>query len=92
MPSKLSACIGLYKLSKIICSLLGTNLGTWTPIIDGLGDGLVWLEAVCTSPQKAIVVLQKKCSGKFLASNQYNRHQNKERLVHVVVKILYQFW
>ena len=59
MPSKLSACIGLYKLSKIICSLLGTNLGTWTPIIDGLGDGLVWLEAVCTSPQKAIVVLQK---------------------------------
>jgi hypothetical protein len=60
MPSKLSACISLNKLSKILFSLLGTNLDTWTPNIDGLADGLVWLQAVCTSPQKAIVVLQKK--------------------------------
>ena len=59
MPSKLSACIGLYKLKKIICSLLGTNHGLWTPIIDGLADGLVWLVAIYTSPQKAIAVLQK---------------------------------
>lgn len=60
MSSKLSVCIGLSKLSKIICSLLSTNLDIWTTIIDGLADGLVWLQAVCTSPQKAIVVLQKE--------------------------------
>ena len=42
-----------------ICSLVGTNLNAWNLIFMDWQKGLGWLQAVCTCPQKAIVVLQK---------------------------------
>ena len=40
-------------------SLVCTNQNAWTSIFMFWQKGLVWLQAVCTCPQKAIVVLQK---------------------------------
>ena len=91
MPSKLSACIGLYKLKKIICSLLGTNHGLWTPIIDGLADGLVWLVAIYTSPQKAIAVLQKNVQVNSLHQiNMKTGIKEKKRLLVSTTTILHK--
>ena len=42
-----------------IYSFVGTFLVTWKPICMDWQKGLVWLQAICTCPQKAIVGLQK---------------------------------
>ena len=42
-----------------ICSLMGTDLSPVNSNLHVWQNGLVWLQAVCTCPQKAIVVLQK---------------------------------
>ena len=50
----------VFKPSVIpICSLVSTNFDAWTSIFLVWQKGLVWLQAVCTCPQKAIVVFQK---------------------------------
>ena len=42
-----------------IYSFVGTFLVTWKPICMDWQKGLVWLQAICTCPQKAIVGLKK---------------------------------
>ena len=43
---------------KLICSLLGADLKPWNSNLHDWQNGLGWLHAICTCPQKAIVVLQ----------------------------------
>ena len=42
-----------------VCSLLGTDLSPVNSNLHVWQNGLGWLQAICTCPQKAIVVLQK---------------------------------
>ena len=50
----------IFKPSYIpVCSLMGKHFDPWNCNLHDWQNGLGWLQAVCTCPQKAIVGLQK---------------------------------
>ena len=57
--SQFQICIVNDIAFKLICSLLGADLNPWNSNLHVWQNGLGWLQAICTCPQKAIVVLQK---------------------------------
>ena len=68
--AKLLFCASFPQFFQAICLLkaecltshgLGTNLNTWNPTFHGCQKVLRWLQAICTSPQKAIVVWITDC-------------------------------